>query len=199
MLGSKHPRVVADCAVVFLHLVSLLPIMISTPDFAKTTQGSILCAMEAVTIVAHAIYLYNYQQYEEYSKWQSLKWAEYGISATLGIFAVAFVSDADVPFNTILLLAAAGVAQQSQGYQLEQYMTKNENYSLLDFNILLSYLVALLLQIGEFAVVALIIKDSPGAGGTEWMVFASYVVGYTLFGQSFHKRAFASFSNMQAL
>lgn len=176
------PRYYADGAAVVIHLISLIAVMASTPEFAATTPGQILCAMEVVTIVAHVVYVCRYNN-ENYTEWQVLKWAEYAISATLGIFAVAYVSDADVSFNVIFLLAAAGMAQQSQGYQLEYYMNENPNkFSWSDKNIVISFVVASALQVGEFLVVSRIIDESSNVSGTEWLVYWSYVVGYSLFG-----------------
>lgn len=97
--------------------------------------------------------------------------------------------------NLLLLLAAAGVAQQSQGYQLERD-AGGENVK---WPITISFLSAVLLQGGEFAVVSShdfclncnaltfkqvynVMTNSATAGKLEDTVFASYALGYSLFG-----------------
>jgi len=195
----SHPRFRADAAAVVLHLVSVASIMGTHPDFASTTQGTILCVMEAITIVAHLVYLARLAYFKEtFTQWQTLKWLEYSISATLGIFAVAYVAGGEVDTNTILLLVAAGLAQQSQGYQLEDFM-KTSTFQWTDANIVISFLLASVLQGFEFIVVHRIINDSPGKGGTEELVFWSYVLGYGFFGQSHSARAPASSSHAYRL
>jgi len=103
-------------------------------------------------------------------------------SATLGVFAVTYVSDASVSINALVLLAAAGAAQQSQGYQLEYYMENDAEFSWRKINIVLSFGVAAALQVAEFYVVGRIVNESPGVDPTDWLVFVSYIVGYGMFG-----------------
>jgi hypothetical protein len=70
-----HRRVLADVAAVILHLISVSCVMALNTDFADDTQGRVLCAMEAITIISHIIYLIRYNN--NYNEWQLLKWLEY--------------------------------------------------------------------------------------------------------------------------
>ena len=73
--SCKHPRFLVDVAAVVLHLISVICVMALNTDFADKTQGRILCAMEAITIISHIVYLSRYDG--NYNEWQSLKWLEY--------------------------------------------------------------------------------------------------------------------------
>lgn len=114
------------------------------------------------------------------------KWLEYAISATIGGFAVAWVNgDPGISFQAQLLLAAAGVAQQASGYQLELRWDSNDDKTLPGE--IVSFGSAFMLQVGEFAVVWLALKDgldlNPGAStDATWLAYSSYVIGYLLFG-----------------
>jgi hypothetical protein len=179
-IPTKVSRPTVDTVVVLGHLAAVLGVYIGDSDFLSTTAGGVILALECVTILFHLAYVISYLRTEALqSEWQHYKWLEYAISATLGSIAVAYIAgdNTEIPTNVITLLVAAGVAQQVQGYQLEK--ATDEDVSV---PTLFGFLSAFLLQIGEFVVVGTIINDSTGTGQTEWIVFAGYVVGYTLFG-----------------
>ena len=96
-------------------------------------------------------------------------------SATLWRLCGSVRFDASVSINALVLLAAAGAAQQSQGYQLEYYMENDPKFSWRDINIVLSFGVAAALQVAEFYVVGRIVNESPGVDSTDWLVFVSYI------------------------
>ena len=124
----------------------------------------------------------------------SNKIQEYAISATLGTLAAAYVTgDSLADFNLLLLLCAAGAAQQSQGYLLEveqdKALTDEKKASKINFNentlakknrthTVVAYLTAVLLQSGEFAVVYDII---PNKGNQENWAYINYTLGYSKF------------------
>ena len=91
--------------------------------------------------------------------------------------------------NALVLLAATGAAQQSQGYQLEYYMENNAKFSWRDINIVLSFGVAAALQVVEFYVVGRIVNESLGVDATDWIIFVSYIVGYGMFGKTLFTRS----------
>ena len=76
-ISRSHPRFLVDVAAVVLHLISVICVMALNTDFADEIQGRVLCAMEAVTIISHLVYLYRYNG--NYNNWQSLKWLEYAL------------------------------------------------------------------------------------------------------------------------
>ena len=166
-------RTAVDVLVVFGHLIAVLSVYLSDSDFLDTTAGALILALEIITILFHCTYvgLYVFDK-ERINEWQHLKWLEYAISATLGTLAVAYIAAGDtvIPSNVIILLIAAGVAQQIQGYQLEK-----STEEVLNSPIKLGFLSAFLLQIGEFVVVGSIINDSVGTGSTEWIAYSGYV------------------------
>ena len=101
------------------------------------------------------------------------------ISATLGSFAVAYAKT-DTPnlqATTQILLAAAGVAQQSTGFQLERIVVGSDQSG----SRLVGFLSASLLQIGELFVVATAI-DVTGSDPVVQIAFATYAIGYLTFG-----------------
>lgn len=85
--------------------------------------------------------------------------------------------DSDVDGNLLLLLVAAGVAQQSQGYLLENELNQNNSFDKL--HVVISFTSAVMLQSGEFAVVYDVI---PNKDGWDNLAYANYVLGYSYFG-----------------
>ena len=124
---------------------------------------------------------------------------EYAISATLGTLATAYVSgESSADFNLLLLLCAAGVAQQSQGYLLEvdedsisnkpkgattsdsdtYLISKDNTTSNVQWksHVAVAFLSAILLQAGEFAVVYDVI---PEKNTNELLAYSNYTLGYS--------------------
>ena len=75
------------------------------------------------------------------------------------------------------MLVAAGVAQQSQGYLLENELNQNNSFDKL--HVVISFTSAVMLQSGEFAVVYDVIPDKDG---WDNLAYANYVLGYSYFG-----------------
>lgn len=99
----------------------------------------------------------------------------YAISATLGTFAVANAGPADNPPKllepaTVALLAAAAVAQQCTGFQLEN--TLDSGWLVLA----VGFVSALGLQVTEFSVVGNVLDLETNV--TVALAFATYVIGY---------------------
>lgn len=96
----------------------------------------------------------------------------------MGTVATAYVTgDSPADFNLLLLLCAAGIAQQSQGYLLEMdYPYGSNDNGQWDSHIVVAYFSAIMLQSGEFAVVYDII---PEKGTNEILAYSNYVYGYS--------------------
>ena len=113
--------------------------------------------------------------------------------------ATAYVSgESSADFNLLLLLCAAGVAQQSQGYLLEvdedsisnkpkgsttsdpdTYLISKDNTTSnvkWKSHVAVAYLSAILLQAGEFAVVYDVI---PEKNTNEVLAYSNYTLGYS--------------------
>ena len=105
--------------------------------------------------------------------------------------ATAYVSgESSADFNLLLLLCAAGVAQQSQGYLLEvdeapfqrlrEPLTSSDNKNIPTSqwrnHVIVAYLSAILLQAGEFAVVYDVI---PEKSTNELLAYSNYTLGYS--------------------
>lgn len=86
-------------------------------------------------------------------------------------------NDTEADADLILLLCAAGIAQQAQGYLLENELKTN---SIRPDHVTVSFLSAVLLQIGEFLVVYNVIPDKSSL--TIKLAYANYVIGYSYFG-----------------
>tara|TARA_B110000858_G_scaffold178970_1_gene215253 strand:- start:1433 stop:1954 length:522 start_codon:yes stop_codon:yes gene_type:complete len=124
-------RAWTDAVVAAIHIIAVSSVTATEPEFIETTAGAILLWMEGVTIVFHAVYAVCLcLDSGQYGTWSWLpkngranlyKWLEYGISATLGGFAVAYANgDPGLSTSTQILLAGAGIAQQCSGFQLER-------------------------------------------------------------------------------
>lgn len=101
------------------------------------------------------------------------------ISATLGTFAVAYAASDTPNFDgtTQLLLAAAGIAQQSTGYQLEKIVNENGQQG----SRMVGFFSASLLQIGELFVVGTAL-DVTNSDDYVKIAFSTYAIGYLTFG-----------------
>ena len=79
--------------------------------------------------------------------------------------------------TTQLLLAAAGIAQQSTGFQLEKIVVGTDQSS----SRMVGFFSASLLQVGELFVVGTALEITSAADYTK-VAFATYAIGYLTFG-----------------
>lgn len=150
----------------------------SRVDTKYTAHLQRIRLQEVTTMTFHLCYYIFYNKIAILRNGVSnpLKWLEYAVSATLGTFAVAnAVGPPDYTAKslepaTVALLAAAAVAQQCTGFQLEN--TLNAGGLVLG----VGFISALGLQVTEFSVVGAVLDLDTSV--TVALAFATYVIGY---------------------
>lgn len=118
--------------------------------------------MQGVAIAFH-VYYCAFLYTEGPGRRNPLKWAEYGLSATLGGLAVATSGEAST--EAVAVLIAAGVVQQLIGSIIDRRV-EDRPWAL--------WWAAAAIQAGEFALV--------GSSGPDPNLLAAYIAGWSLFG-----------------
>lgn len=169
-------RIVVDALVAALHLAVFAAAVASSAEFAETTSGGLLLAVEAIACVAHIAYAVGAWIDDVFRiSRNKYKWIEYAVTATMATVAVMCTVEAP-PSQLIVIVVMAGISQQSQGYILEQILQEWERapaQSRLGDSVVV-FSAAILLQIGEFVAVGL-------SADVAW-VLPAYIVTYALFG-----------------
>lgn len=174
-MGNQRIRVWVDRSVVLAHTLALAITLGIDPAFATdSTPGLLLVTVEGVAICFHIGYLLLYYWNPAFcSARNQWKWVEYGITATMATVAVLYTTDNNSSGpSLVIMLAAAGISQQTQGYALE--FTNGA---------LVAYLVAVLLQACEFVAVFLSVdsEDNNNVANKNFVVII-YIITYCLFG-----------------
>lgn len=173
-------RLILDLVVALVHGTVVVSTNAIWAGFAKTTAGALLIAVECIAAVFHVAYcaLYLYADNRPGGglsrvERNPLKWAEYAITATMATVAMLYADPQTEPDpSLVVVIVAAGVCQQSQGFILEN--------SKVDKVAVISFTVALVVQLAEFA--AVVITNTRG-GGTGWEpIVAVYIMTYLIFG-----------------
>lgn len=152
-----------DTIAVVAHSLSIPFIHGGARSTGKAAPFTALLWMQGITIVFHLVYLSKYP--DAFDKINGLKWAEYGLSATLG--AVAVMMSGDSPDEWLVVLILLSSIQQSLGYLIDTNITSS--------GARLGIVLASLMQLAEFTIVAVIAGPPPG-------LMAVYVVWWSLFG-----------------
>ena len=183
----------ADWLALALH-TTFIVLAAETAGFGDAPELQLLLAMSAITLTFHILYLtgitdtwavfgrelgpFTFGQRDR----NTLKWAEYSITATLGTVAVAYSNSCDPdytppPTPIVYFLIAVAVTEQTTGYTWDSiYNFKSSaNDETQVATAVRAFATTVLCQIGEFWVLSL--YKSPRSA--PWIV---YVIGWSLFG-----------------
>jgi len=157
-----------DVIATLLHFVTTA-LALSTGSFVGSFSGACLTAMEFVAFMFHIFYLTCFRG--ESGIPRKIKWAEYGISATLGTIAVLHATSAEYPqWEWVLLFMFIGTAQQLIGLLVDV------KYAVGIATLWPAFLAGCFIQLGEYVFVGYV-----GDNYTN-PVYWTYVAFYGLFG-----------------
>ena len=162
-------RKFADIFAIIAHS-TFIGIAAARGDIEKDSYILLLAVMSGITALFHLIYLYGLiyprSENDKLPGWfqfragtrNTLKWAEYSITATLGTVALATSNVENEPeVQIILFLIAVAVTEQTTGYAIDAVdnnVLKNSG-SLLQQTIVRNFFTTFLCQAAEFGVLGI--------------------------------------------
>ena len=181
-------RKFADVVAIIAHITFII-IAGARGDIEKDSYILLLAIMSGITAFFHMIYFYGLFHPDESTKlpgWfnfragtrNTLKWAEYSITATLGTVALATSNVENEPeLQIILFLIAVAVTEQTTGYAIDAAddPVLKDSGSLLQQMIVRNFFTTFLCQAGEFGVLG-IYKEYTS------LAWIWYTVTWSLFG-----------------
>lgn len=120
---------------------------------ARRATAALLVAQEAIALTAHILYAALYTDAAKRvlprhgglsSRINTLKWAEYAASATVGTIATALIDQSSPGRAWITFLAIAGASQQFVGYSIDQETIDKNTKG----KIWVNFTIGVLLQVG---------------------------------------------------
>ncbi|MBN23106.1 MAG: hypothetical protein CL678_17610 [Bdellovibrionaceae bacterium] len=194
----ENGRYANDVAALILHVVATLAIVLifSIQGSAyKPIALSFFLGQECIAVIAHLYYLFCYCKSENRANrgwWNSVKWTEYGFSATAGTLGTFFAgTEPGTPgiqdVVVVIVLLGLGFSQQRIGYVLDFPLGSTEAQTRGRTKSILLFSVAVIFQIIE--VVLVILQEPPS------FITPIYVVMWSLFGIHCFCRLWAFYKN----
>ena len=195
------PRFFADLLGLVAHVV--LVCVAATSTVIETVPVLLLTVMSGITAAFHIVYVlaaYNHESWKVgwfqcgNNERNTLKWLEYGITATIASIAIAFSGDSPPHWSIVFFIAAVAVTEQTTGFTWDSIKNTDLAANLggdgASMEPLLggrgdegremaaglrAFYTTFLCQIAEFCVLYEL-------GGKNLVAFIFYVVGWTSFG-----------------
>lgn len=195
------PRFFADLLGLFAHVALIVSASLST--VIERVPVLLLTVMSCITAAFHIVYVlaaYNH------STWQigwfqcgnnernTLKWLEYGVTATIASIAIAFSGDSPPHWSIVFFIAAVAVTEQTTGFTwdsikntdvaarrggdgeaMQRLLSGQGDEGREMAAGLRAFYTTFLCQIAEFCVLFEL-------GGKNLVAFIFYVLGWTSFG-----------------
>ena len=169
-----------DLAALILHMIATAVIIACWTEYSvlKPKALAAFLAQEAIAIVAHVYYLFQYRRNIP-DWWNETKWLEYSFSATAGTIGTFFAGvepgSADAgQYVLIVILLALGFTRQRIGHIIDAPPESNKFDRVRHHYKFILFAVAFIFQVIENAIV--IYQDPPS------FIVPVYVIMWSLFG-----------------
>jgi len=155
----------------------------------------LLTIMSCITAAFHIVYVFAAAKHKTYrigwfrcgrTERNTLKWLEYGITATIASIAIAFSGDSPPHWSIVFFITAVAITEQTTGFTWDS-IKNTDTAAEASVNLvgqdegremaagLRAFYTTFLCQIAEFCVLYEL-------GGKNLVAFIFYVVGWTSFG-----------------